>query len=36
VSLKNQQLSYSKELDHLRSLEERYRTENLELQRRIE
>lgn len=36
IKLKAQQSSYSKELDHLKSLEERYRQENSDLQRRIE
>ena len=36
MTLKNQQLSYQKELEHLRNLEDRYRNENLELTRRIE
>lgn len=36
VKLRAQEASYRKELDHQRSLEERYRQENLELQRRIE
>lgn len=36
VKLRNQQASYQKELEHQRSLEERYRQENVELQRRIE
>lgn len=36
IKLRSQEASYRKELDHQRSLEERYRLENLELQRRIE
>lgn len=34
--LKAQQASYQKELEHLKSLEERYRLENTDLQRRID
>lgn len=34
--LKTQQASYQKELEHLKSLEERYRLENADLQRRID
>jgi len=34
--LRAQQASYQKELEHLKSLEERYRTENSDLQRRID
>ena len=34
--LKVQHQSYSKELDHLRALEDRYRNENTDLQRRID
>lgn len=34
--LKTQQASYQKELEHLKSLEERYRSENSDLQRRID
>ena len=34
--LKSQQTSYSKELEHLRSLDERYRQENTDIQRRID
>lgn len=34
--LKTQQASYQKELEHLKSLEERYRQENSDLQRRID
>jgi len=34
--LRAQQASYQKELDHLRALDERYRQENSEIQRRID
>lgn len=34
--MKTQQASYQKELEHLKSLEERYRQENADLQRRID
>ena len=34
--LKSQQSSYQKELEHLRSLDERYRSENTDIQRRID
>jgi len=34
--LKNQQVAYQKELDHLRTLDERYRAENTDVQRRID
>ena len=34
--LKSQQVAYQKELDHLRTLDERYRAENAEVQRRID
>ncbi len=34
--LKGQQANYQKELDHLRQLDERYRQENIDIQRRID
>jgi len=36
TKLKSQQSNYSKELEHLRALEERYRNENADLQKRID
>jgi chromosome segregation ATPase len=36
LKLKSQHANYSKELEHLRALEERYRSENSDLQRRID
>lgn len=36
VKLRAQQASYQKELEHLRSLDERYRNENADIQRRID
>lgn len=36
IKLRAQQTSYQKELEHLRSLDERYRSENADIQRRID
>ena len=36
MKLKSQQASYQKELEHLRALDERYRQENTDIQRRID
>jgi hypothetical protein len=36
LKLKAQQTSYQKELEHLRALDERYRNENADIQRRID
>ena len=36
VKLKQQQANYQAELEHLKALEERYRQENADLQRRID
>ncbi len=36
LKLKNQLVAYQKELEHLRALEERYRAENADVQRRID
>jgi chromosome segregation ATPase len=36
MKLKSQQANYQKELEHLRALDERYRAENTDIQRRID
>jgi len=36
MKLKSQQVNYQKELEHLRALDERYRAENTDIQRRID